>query len=231
MVKYRICYRLRENLYNNLFLKKFNKKKWIFLKRRFKKKKVKINFIRLKDLFRHKLYIRQKIKVLYHKLKHYQFKKIYKNVKLNSLRSNIEFSNLFFIELEKRLDISIARLFSPALKLRQIRQLILYGCISVNKQKVCSPNYVLKSGDVISFNYSLKKRFIYFYLLLLSKLKVKNVDSSLKSTNSLVPYNFIFPNHFEHNLNYFKVIFLGDSFIIDFYTNKTKTNLVTLLFS
>ena len=62
MVKYKACFRLKDDLYGTLQTKKLDNKKWFFLKQ---KKYSFSKTIFLKNLFKNILNLKKKIKIFY----------------------------------------------------------------------------------------------------------------------------------------------------------------------
>ena len=121
-------------------------------------------------------YIKKRMKKI-NKLKKYKFSKIY-NFKYHLLK--------FF---ESRLDTVLYRAkFSISIK--TARQLIKHGHILINKSKIKTPSFILKTDDLIEIDCNKKSR----------QLIQQNIDKS----------NFwpIPPKHLQINYNTLQIIFL-----------------------
>jgi ribosomal protein S4 len=188
--RYKIYYQTRDNIYGTSNLKKFNKKKWSFLKKN--QTTAKRSTIFLSNFFKDLLHSRQKLKHFYGNLKEYQFLNLYK-LALKEKKKNYKksFIPIFLQLLESRLDIVIYRLHYTS-SIYGAQQIIKQGKILVNNKPIVTPSFCLKYADYISVNPTYK-----------SKIK-KNIILNLEKNS-----NYILElSHFEFNLNTVSCIFL-----------------------
>lgn len=158
--------RLRENPQERLKLLKFKKKKWEnllkYYKKKFKRYKkfkpldqsrytVSLHPIRgtsYSRRYRDTLQASKRFRLFYGNMLKSKFKKHLQDLK--TIKPNSP--QIFLLEqLEKRLDTVIYR-SKFATTFRCAKQLIVHGKIMVNNNKVESPSYILKPGDLISID-------------------------------------------------------------------------------
>ena len=101
-----------------------------------------------KNFFKERLFAKQQLKFFYGCIPEYQLKNIFQNFKQK--KNNQHAFKNFIIHLESRLDIILVRLrLVPSIF--SAKQVINHNKISINGNKITSQNYILKSGDIISF--------------------------------------------------------------------------------
>lgn len=209
---------LRENPQNRAKILKFKKEKWQKLLKYFIKNKKKYKKFKPLDQsryiasiypsrgksysrrYRDTLHASRRLRLLYGNIDKLFLKKTIKA----HINTKKHMSNLLFIDLlEKRLDIILYRSkFSTTV--RSAKQLIVHGKILVNNNKIKSPGYILKSGDLISINPN------YNFLI---KNNIKNSQIwPLPPKNLIINYKTLeiffvepnptlFSNDFSFNLN------------------------------
>ena len=179
----KICFQNNENIHANLKITKLTKKKWNLLKKNLKIPLKKNNNYQNKELispticiqklsnkpeekkkfFKERLFAKQQLKFFYGCIPEYQLKNVFKNLKEKKNNNHI-FKN-FIIHLESRLDITLFRLrLVPSIF--TAKQLINHSKILINNNKIISQNYILKPGDIISFenlNVHLKKSRLHYF--------------------------------------------------------------------
>nr|YP_009495533.1 ribosomal protein S4 [Psammoneis japonica]AWQ64263.1 ribosomal protein S4 [Psammoneis japonica] len=168
---YKKFIKLRKNVQYRpkIFLNYFKKRKWQqflkFLKKRAKNSKKNFvmfdhhrysifTFFRItfKRKFSNNLRIKKQINLFYGGLANKYFKKSLNTALKKKKRIRLMRNNFFFIEiLEKRLDTILYRA-RFASSIRNARQLILHGHISVNKKIVTNKSCIMKQGDLIEIN-------------------------------------------------------------------------------
>ena len=158
---YKRFQKLRENIKGNAKLLSFKKKKWSNLIKRLSLSKpylffnhavqqISRNAKPLKNLYRSQLAIKQRLSIYYGKLTNSQLKKLARIsfIKSKTKSCQKEASEFFLNALETRLDTILFRAhFVP--NINTARQLITYGNIYVNNNKICSCNFSVKNGDLI----------------------------------------------------------------------------------
>ena len=168
-LKHNLSYTQRWPINRSLKVLKFNRKKWFFLKKLVKSKSLdsinssSINFtplfdnksrfptvIRKRLIFKNNLLLLNRLRHNDISLKKYQLKSLfYKN------RSSYE---KFLVDLNSRLDMILykTRLFSS---ISSLNQFLRHEGVFVNNKRILNGNYLLKEGDIITFNP--KKRLFY----------------------------------------------------------------------
>lgn len=153
---------LRKNVQNRDKLLKFNKKKWQKFQRlisRLKKKKFYDpttyflsnfkNFFSRK--FKYNLQNKQRLSLYYGKLRKSYLRKLVKST-LSEFKSENTHATVLFIEkLEMRLDTALYRAYF-SYSFNHARQLISHKKVYVNKKIVQCNSYLLKKGDIITFD-------------------------------------------------------------------------------
>lgn len=156
--------KLRENPQDRSKLLKFKKKKWENLLKYYTKKIKKYKKFKPLDQSRYTVSLRpvkgtsyskryrdtlqasKRFRLFYGNMLKSKFKKHL--LELKTIKSDSP--KIFLLtQLEKRLDTVLYR-SKFATTFREARQLIIHGKIQVNREKVRSPSYVLKPGDLIS---------------------------------------------------------------------------------
>lgn len=177
----KICFQNNKNIHANLNINKLNKKKWILLKknvfkqnRNFRQIQRKVNFQNKyksffsqkdskkiildekykrpeekKKLYKERLFAKQQFKNFYGCIPEYQLKNLFNALKLKKDNTNI--IHKFIILLESRLDMIVFRL-QISRTIFEAKQIINHGKIKINNEVICSQNYILKPGDIISLN-------------------------------------------------------------------------------
>lgn len=181
--------RLRENIFNNKKILQLKKKKWqnfiLFLKK--KKKKIYDHSIFFKPIFgsfflrkfKQTLLIKKKISLYYGGLLSKDFKKIFLKsskifkTKLNTKKNLLSLESTFLKYLENRLDIVIYRSYFSC-SIRESRYFINSGLVRVNGIRITNNSFLLKKGDIISFDKNL-------FSIILSNLKKSIVYYSIPS--------------------------------------------------
>jgi len=128
-------------------LSKLGKKKWNLFKKKLKYRK-EIKPEKRNKFFQKRLFEKQQFKNFYGCIAEYQLKNLFK--KLSKKDNKINTYRNFVITLESRLDINLLRLRFVR-TIFQSKQLINHKKIKVNNKIISKPNFLLKSGDVISF--------------------------------------------------------------------------------
>jgi ribosomal protein S4 len=153
---------LRKNVQNRDKLLKFNKKKWQKFQRlisRLKKKKFYDpttyflsnfkNFFSRK--FKYNLQNKQRLSLYYGKLRKSYLRKLVKST-LSEFKSENTHATVLFIEkLEMRLDTALYRAYF-SYSFNHARQLISHKKVYVNNKIVQRNSYLLKKGDIITFD-------------------------------------------------------------------------------
>lgn len=153
---------LRKNVQNRYKLLKFNKKKWQKFQRlisRLKKKKFYDpttyflsnfkNFFSRK--FKYNLQNKQRLSLYYGKLRKSYLRKLVKST-LSEFKSENTHATVLFIEkLEMRLDTALYRAYF-SYSFNHARQLISHKKVYVNNKIVQRNSYLLKKGDIITFD-------------------------------------------------------------------------------
>jgi ribosomal protein S4 len=153
---------LRKNVQNRDKLLKFNKKKWQKFQRlisRLKKKKFYDpttyflsnfkNFFSRK--FKYNLQNKQRLSLYYGKLRKSYLRKLVKST-LSEFKSENTHATVLFIEkLEMRLDTALYRAYF-SYSFNHARQLISHKKVYVNNKIVQCNSYLLKKGDIITFD-------------------------------------------------------------------------------
>jgi ribosomal protein S4 len=165
---YKKLLKLRENIQNQKKIFKFRKQKWNkfieFYKRKLKwykrfKPQNQKRYVVSKYPNRYTSY-KNRYKTTLQAYKTFKLfygitsKKVLKD-KINFLKNkSLKNSNLEFMELfEKRLDVTLYRAkFSHSI--RSAQQLIVHGKVLVNNKIIRSKSFILKTGDLISINFS-----------------------------------------------------------------------------
>jgi len=175
VLKYKSFLRLRENVLGNKKIFKFQKKKWVRLKKRLRSfvrwikvknynhrvSKLSRYAKRLKNTYRTALFNKQRLNFFYGKLKERQLKKVIRRTRSSKkIRSSSLFlkkEDLFIGYLESLLENVLLRsgFFISA---KEISQILVKGHVLVNSRQVVNGRVILQEGDVISF--SPKLRFI-----------------------------------------------------------------------
>lgn len=220
---YKKLLKLRENIQNRTKLLKFKRKKWEIFIQNYKKKLKWYNKFKPidqskylvttyaskgtghKKQFRNSLNKNVLLRLFYGSLSKKLFKKQIKDFKNKNATSNyLTFLKLF----EKRLDTVLFRAkFGKSL--RNARQLITHGLITVNNKTITFPSYILKESDIIAVNpkYSLTVERNFKYCLR------GNLKTGVKN-NQLWPLP---PKHLLINYKTLEIIF-GDISISTFST-------------
>jgi len=153
---------LRKNVQNRDKLLKFNKKKWQKFQRlisRLKKKKFYDpttyflsnfkNFFSRK--FKYNIQNKQRLSLYYGKLRKSYLRKLVKST-LSEFKSENTHATVLFIEkLEMRLDTALYRAYF-SYSFNHARQLISHKKVYVNNKIVQCNSYLLKKGDIITFD-------------------------------------------------------------------------------
>jgi len=158
---YKYFQKLRENVCGNKKLLKFKKKKWVNLIKRLTLNKsylffnhnarqISRNAKPLKNLYRTQLAAKQRLSIYYGKLTNNQLKKLSRVCYIKSKSKSFKqgHSELFINSLETRLATVLFRSHFVT-SINMARQVITYGNIYINNKKICSPNFLLKSGDLL----------------------------------------------------------------------------------
>lgn len=175
--KYKICFQNRINLWGQQKMFNFRNKKWGWCSSKNKKTVFgSIFFIQhrksLRFLFKGFLRLRALLRFSRSLIKNKQFVRLFKNFNKKSPKFN-----LFLNKLNTRLDFVIYNSgFLGSIFL--IRQQILHGCIVVNGVVNKSPNFFLKSGDLIEIQ--MFKRYHAFKKLYLNTFLKKPLCSFLE---------------------------------------------------
>jgi len=143
----KICFQNNSNPHAYLRLSKLGKKKWNLFKKKLKYRK-EIKPEKRNKFFQKRLFEKQQFKNFYGCIAEYQLKNLFK--KLSKKDNKINTYRNFVITLESRLDINLLRLRFVR-TIFQSKQLINHKKIKVNNKIISKPNFLLKSGDVISF--------------------------------------------------------------------------------
>jgi ribosomal protein S4 len=141
----KICF---QNYKNYIYIKKnklqkLKKKKWFFIKKIKKNKKINIPENR-KIFFKQRLLEKQQFKNFYGCLAEYKIKKIIKKSKKKK-----EILKEFISIIESNLDINIVR-FKKAKSIFHAKQLINHKKIKINNNLINKSNYMLNFGDIIT---------------------------------------------------------------------------------
>lgn len=168
--KYKPLYKqllsLKESLQNQQKLLKLKKKKWKKFKQNYFKKVKQYQKFKIKDQNQYLIFrfpfkgfsYNNSYKNTLQEIKKLKFfngniskKFIKKSIKMFINHKNIKINLLFLEIFEKRLDVILYRSkFSPTLK--NARQLIFHGIVSVNNKTIKIKSFKLKSGDLIKIN-------------------------------------------------------------------------------
>ena len=153
---------LRKNIQNNNKLMKFKKKKWQNFQRLISKlKKQKFydptsqflsnfkNFFNKK--FKYNLQNKQRLKFYYGTLRKSYLKKVVKSTLDEFKKKNTHSTVLFIEKLETRLDTALYRTHL-SYSLKDARQFISHKKVYVNNKIVQHNSYLLKKGDLITFD-------------------------------------------------------------------------------
>ena len=158
---YKIIIKLRENVQNKTKLFKFKKQKWQkflnFLKKKikpYKKYRPQDQNIYLVSKYPVKgLYYKKRFKNSITAIKRFSY--FYGGVLKNKIKKLISHknlrNNLFLENFEKRIDVVLFR-SKFCISIRNSRQLISHGKVSINNNIIKDKSYVLKRGDFISIN-------------------------------------------------------------------------------
>jgi ribosomal protein S4 len=222
---YKQLLKLRVNALYNFKILKLKKKKWENFLYYFKTQFNKTKYKKYRIIDQSKLLINRKNKfelnynksfkkkfiffkvfnIFFGKLKKTYYK-ILKNKIKNTLKTQkIKNIKLFMIKkLESRLDYVLYK-SKFCLTIRSARQYIAHGHINVNKSSIKNPSFILKSGDLISLNPVLLKKYkknltcspnwpLYpNYLIINYKtMEILFFGSSINETNSIFMYPFYF---------------------------------------
>ncbi len=165
---------LRKNIQNREKLLRFKKKKWQKFQRllsKFKKKKfydpISYFLFNFKNFFskkfKYNLHNKQRLSFFYGKLRKSYLKKVVRST-LKEFKSLNKHATILFIEkLETRLDTALYRThFSYSFA--NARQLISHKKVYVNNKIVQHNSYLLKKGDIITFDRSIFE-FVVFNIL------------------------------------------------------------------
>lgn len=144
----KICFQNNINPHAYLKIWKLKKKKWNLFKKKLKKQKI-IKPEKRNKFFQRRLFEKQEFKNFYGSIPEYQLKNLFK--KLSKKDNKINMFKNFIITIETRLDINLLRL-RFAKTIFQAKQLINHKKIKINNQIINKPNYLLKKGDIISYN-------------------------------------------------------------------------------
>ena len=216
--------RLRKNVQNNPKLFKFKKKKWVKFQeysqkqlRFYRRYKLKDQYLLLaskfasrgnsfQKKFRNNLQERKRFTLFYGGLKRKYLKKYINQIKTKkSLKNCQTFRNDLIGYFESRLDTVLYRA-KFCFSIKNARQLIRHGHISVNGEIVRSKNFILKTDDLIEIANNNKSR----------SLIKKNINRSnfwpIPPKNLIINYktgqilfenekNLNFSTTFDHHLN------------------------------
>lgn len=155
---------LKKNIQNSDKFLRFRKKKWQkfqHLTLKFNRKRfydpISYALFNFKDFFSRKfkynLQNKQRLSFFYGKLRKSYLKKLVKLSLKDSKSTSIHETVLFIKNLETRLDTAIYRTYFSH-SFRNARQLISHQKVYVNGKIVQSNSYILKKGDIISFDAS-----------------------------------------------------------------------------
>ena len=153
--KYKICFQNRLNLWNHKKLLNFKNKKWRWVS--FSKKKEifdSIFFVQhrksLRFLFKGILRLKALLRLSRSLIRTKQFINIF-----NRLKNKSPHFNLFLNKLNSRVDFA---LYNSGIvrNVFTIRQYILHGFVTINLEKVRTPNVFLKPGDLLEFSPAIK---------------------------------------------------------------------------
>lgn len=144
----KICFQNNKNPHAYLKIWKLKKKKWNLFKKKLKTIKITKPEKRNK-FFQRRLFEKQEFKTFYGSIPEYQLKNLFRKLSKKDNKINI-FKN-FIITIETRLDINLLRLRFVK-TIFQAKQLINHKKIKINNQIISKPNYILKQGDIISYN-------------------------------------------------------------------------------
>lgn len=226
---YKQFLRLRKNIQNRSKLFKFKKQKWIkfqnYLKNQlkfYKRFKIKDQFQlsvskfasrgnSFQKKFKNNLYEQKNFTLFFGNLKKKYIKRhISYFIRLKSICNSFDYRYKIVRFFESRLDIILYRAnFSSSI--RHASQLILHGCILVNKILVKTKSYILKTNDLIEIVYSTKSRNLVKKILdrsnfwpippkhLLINYKTLQVLFVYKDNSNLIPI-------FNHYLNIDSVV-------------------------
>lgn len=203
--KFKICSQIGKDIWGNASIR--NKKI------KFNPDNIKNN--KYKSEYNNRLFTKQILKKYYGKINEKQFNNIYNN----ALRLSGKSSENLLILLERRLDSVVYRLnFGPTIF--SARQLIIHGHILVNNKKVTIPSFLVKVGDVISIDTSMKSmvynNMINYISICKNKLNFKPVPSYLE-VNYKILSGILICTPLIYNIPYNTLIDVKK--IIEFYNN------------
>lgn len=167
---YKKCLLLKKGFKNTDKILKFKRKKWQkfqYSLRKLKKKKfydpIIYSLFNFKNFFNKKfkynLHNKQRISLFYGKIKKTYFKKLVKSAVKESKNSKKKATILFIQHLEARLDVTLYKThFSYSVE--NARQYISHKKVYVNGITVQDSSYILKKGDLITFDPGTLKYFI-----------------------------------------------------------------------
>jgi len=191
---------LKKNVQNRSKLLKFKKKKWQRFQRFISRAKKKSfynpttyflsnfqNFFSRK--FKYNLLNKQRLSFYYGKLRKSYLKKLVKSTLSEFKNENSRATILFIKKLKTRLDVALYRTYF-SYSFNHARQLISHKKVYVNNKIVQHNSYILKKGDLITFDKDI------------FKLIISNV---LKSKIWSIP-----PKHFHINYKTLQILVIED---------------------
>ena len=221
---YKQFLRIRQNVQNRKKVFKFKKQKWQKFQSYSKKQLKFYKKFKLKDSFKlvvsrfaskgnslqknfnNRLIEKKLFNLTYGGLKQKYLKR--KVNKINKLKKNkfLNFKNYLLKFFESRLDIILYK-SKFSLSVKNARQLIKHGNILVNKKRIKTPSYIVKTNDLIEVSLNKKSRELVQKYIKYSNfwpIPPKYLIINYKTLQIIYIYNKT-PNilsHFTHQLNF-----------------------------